>query len=70
MTVRITFRSEIFIEGKNLKEIRNKFENLPLYDIDFEDDKVSDYDYCELVSVEDADSNEDLENEYLKAFND
>lgn len=68
MTVRITFRSEIFIEGKNLKEIRNKFENLPLYDIDFEDDKVSDYGYCELVSVEDADSNEDLENEYLKAF--
>ena len=68
MTVRITFRSEIFIEGKNLKEIRNKFENLPLYDIDFKDANVSDYGYCELVSVEDADSNEDLENEYLKAF--
>lgn len=68
MTVRITFRNEIYIEGENLKEIRNKFENLPLYDIDFKDDKVSDYGYCELVSVEDADSNEDLENEYLKAF--
>jgi hypothetical protein len=68
MTVRITFRSEIFIEGKNLKEIRNKFENLPFYDIDFEDDKVSGYGYFELVSVEDADSDEDLENEYLKAF--
>jgi hypothetical protein len=68
MTARITFRSEIFIEGKNLKEIRDKFETLPFYDIDFNDDKVYDYGYCEYISVENADSYKDIMNEYWKAY--
>ncbi len=68
MTARITFRSEIFIEDKNLKEIRDKFETLPFYDIDFKDDKVYDYGYCECISVEDADTYNDIMDEYWKAY--
>lgn len=60
MTVRVTFRSEIFIEGNSLKEIREKFESLPFYDINFKDKKVYDYGFCEVVSIEDADTYEEI----------
>jgi hypothetical protein len=68
MTARITFRSEIFIEGKNMKEIRDKFGTLILYDIDFNDDKVYGYGYCGCVSVEDAENHNDIMNDYWKAY--
>lgn len=64
--VRITFRSEIFIEGEDMKDVKKKFEALPFYDVDFVDGKnVYDYGFCEIVSIEDANNGyEDLMAEY------
>ena len=57
MEVRITFRSEIYIEGNNLKDIKEKWESLPLYSQDAE---KADADFIELMSVEDADTHKNL----------
>ena len=66
MEVRITFRSEVFIKGDNMKEIKEKFEELPLYSADALEDASADF--CEVVSVEDAETHEDLENEFYNAY--
>ena len=69
MTVRISFRSEIYLEGKTLAEIRDKFENLPFYEIkDVNGKDVYDYGFCELVTVEDADTYKDIFTEWNHAF--
>ena len=57
MEVRITFRSEIYIEGDNLKDIKEKWESIPLYSQDAE---KADADFIELISVEDADTHKNL----------
>ena len=57
MEVRITFRSEIYIEGDNLKDIKEKWESLPLYSQDAE---KADADFIELISVEDANTHKNL----------
>lgn len=60
MEVRITFRSEVFIEGKDLAEIKRKWEELDL-------NNNSCMEFVELCSVEDADTYEDIETEFRKA---
>lgn len=60
MEVRITFRSEAFIEGKDLAEIKRKWEELDL-------NNNSGMEFVELCSVEDADTYEDIETEFRKA---
>lgn len=64
MEVRITYRSEIYLEGENLEEIKKKFESLNLDPIDKDDDSVSDYGFIEITTVEDADTYEDYFNEF------
>lgn len=62
MEARITFRSEIYIEGKDIGDIEDKFQNIPL----FSADALEKYgaEFIEVVSVEDADSNKDLTNKW------
>lgn len=62
MEARITFRSEIYIEGKDISDIEDKFQNIPL----FSADAIEKYgaEFIEVVSVEDADSNKDLTNKW------
>ena len=62
MEARITFRSEIYIEGKDIGDIEDKFQNTPL----FSADALEKYgaEFIEVVSVEDADSNKDLTNKW------
>lgn len=55
-TVRITFRVETYIDGENLEQIKSKFENTPLKDLDI--------DFVEVCSVEDEYSS--LEDEWMK----
>lgn len=57
MRVRITFRSEIYLEGDSLEEIRNKWENTDLYS---EDALKHGADFVELVSADDVDTGEEL----------
>ena len=63
MKVRITFRSEIYIEGKDLRGIKDIFEAL---DLGYDALKPYEYEFVELVSVEDADTYEDLMGEWKK----
>lgn len=60
MEVRITFRSEVYLEGKDLEEIKSKFEQMDL-------NNDSGMEFVELVSVEDANTYEDLTHEYKNA---
>lgn len=50
-----------------MKEVREKFEDIPLYNPDAVNENA--LDYVELVSVEDACTSEDLEGEYINAYN-
>ncbi len=68
MVARITFRSEIYIEGEDIKEIRDRFERIPIYDVKLDGDKESEYGFCEIMSVEDAETNEDMETEFYHAY--
>lgn len=69
MIARITFRSEIYLEGDTLSEIRDKFENFPFYDIkDINGKDVYDYGFCEIVSVEDGNTYNDIMNQWNHAY--
>ena len=50
--VRVTFRSEIYIKGKTMEEIKDKWEELPLFSADALDHSA---DICELVTAERVD---------------
>jgi len=62
MKARITFRSEIVVEGNNLEEIKQKFEGLNLCT------KEGNGDFVELVSVEDNDTFTDLMKEWDELY--
>ena len=59
--VRITFRSVVFIEGKDLKEIKQKWENMELFS---SNENIS---FVEVSSVEDADGYKDIKSEFNEA---
>ena len=50
--VRVTFRSEVYIKGKTMEEIKEKWEILPLFSADALDHSA---DICELVTAERVD---------------
>ena len=57
--VRVTFRSEVYIKGKTMEEIKEKWEVLPLFSADALDHSA---DICEMVTAErvDDDSYDDV----------
>lgn len=59
MKARITFRSEVYVEGKDINEIKNKWEDMPV----FSADALEEYgaDLVEMVSVEDADTYDEID---------
>lgn len=59
MEVRITYRNEINIKGDSLKEIKDKWEALNLTS------QQGNATFVELCSVEDAETYEDLTNEFI-----
>ena len=61
MKVRVTFRSEIVLEGKDLDEIKQKFEGIPLFSSAALENNA---DYIETLSVEDNDTYEDLSGQW------
>ncbi len=63
MEVRITYRSEVYIQGDTLEDIKRTFENINLDDVEHEEN-ITDYGFVELISVEDADSYEDLTSKF------
>lgn len=65
MGVRITFRSEIYFEGKDLADIANQWEQIELFSSDANNARACE---IELVSVEDADTYEDLKSEFNQIY--
>ena len=57
--VRVTFRSEVYIKGKTMEEIKDKWEELPLFSADALGNSA---DICEMVTAErvDDDSYDDV----------
>ena len=64
MEVRITYRSEIYIEGDTLEDVRKTFDSISLDPIGGEEHNVTDYGFIEVTSVEDASTYNDLKNEF------
>lgn len=58
MEVKITYRSEVYIKGDNLKEIKNKWEAFNLTSQDGYSE------FVEVCSVEDAETHKNIENEF------
>ena len=68
MKVAFKFDAYIYLEGENMAEIREKFESMPLFSADALEEGNAEF--CELFLVEDAETNEDLMEEYNNAYND
>ena len=68
MKVAFKFDAYLYLEGENMAEIREKFESMPLFSADALEEGNAEF--CELLLVEDAETNKDLMNEYDNAYND
>ena len=68
MKVSFKFDAYIYLEGENMAEIREKFESMPLFSADALEEGHAEF--CELLLVEDAETNEDLMEKYDNAYND
>lgn len=66
MRVRITFRSELFIEGENLETVVSKFVSMPIFSTDALENGHAKY--IELVSMDDEDTGEDLMPQYNEIY--
>lgn len=62
MELRITFRSEVYLKGDTIEEIKQKWEELPLFSADALE--VAYADYVDLISVEDAETSDDLTDKF------
>lgn len=67
MKVRITFRSEIFIDGKDMKEIVDKWANLQLFSSEAAEAGA---DIFEVSSVEDAETYDDVMDKFDYPYDD
>ena len=68
MKVSFKFDAYIYLEGENMAEIREKFEGIPLFSADALEEGHAEF--CDLLLVEDAETNKDLMDEYNNAYND
>jgi len=68
MKVAFKFDAYIYLEGENMAEIREKFENMPLFSEEALEEGHAEF--CELFLVEDAETNKDLMDEYENAYDD
>lgn len=58
MEARITFRSEIYISGDSISEIREKWEEMPIFCVEALDNSAQVIDTC---SVEDAETFKEID---------
>ena len=68
MEIRITYRSEIYIKGISIKDIRETFESLNLDPLDADSSLVTDSSFIETVSVEDSNTYRDLLTEWNHCY--
>ena len=65
MVARLTFRSELYIDGDSIKDIKDKWEEMSIFD----QEAFMKNDACviELVSVEEDETYKDLMSDFIKA---
>lgn len=63
MEVRIKFSADIYVKGESIKEIREKFESMPLFTVEALDNFAE---YGETLLIEDAETYQDLSDEWNK----
>lgn len=63
--VRITFRSEVYIEGEDMAEVKENWENLPLFSADALEDAFAEV--LEVQTIEDTETHKDLKKEFDEA---
>lgn len=63
MEVRFKFSADVYVEGKDMAEIKSKFEAMPLWS---DEAKECGAEFSELLLVEDGEDYSDLMNEYNK----
>ena len=61
MEVKFKLSFDVYVEGKDMKEIREKFDGMPLFTVEALD---SGAEISELLLVENAETYEDLMKEY------
>jgi hypothetical protein len=61
MEVRIKFSADIYIKGESMREIKEKFESMPLFTAEALDNFVE---YSETLLIEDANTYKDLSDEW------
>lgn len=59
--VRIKFSADLYIEGNTIEEVREKWENMPLFSPDAEKCGVE---YCETLLIEDTETFKDLSDKF------
>lgn len=64
MTIRITFRSEIYVDASSIDEAKTKYEELPIFSADALEECYAEV--VDVVSVEDADTHRDLMGDWNK----
>lgn len=64
MEVRFKLSFDVYVEGKDMKEIREKFDCMPMFTVEALD---SGAEFSELLLVENAETYEDLMKEYNEA---
>ena len=62
MKIKVNFRSGVFLEGDTIKDIQEQWDNLPLFSADALEEHHA-Y-FIEILTIEDADTHEDLTNEF------
>ena len=64
MKVRIVFSSEIVIDGENIDQVREKWEDLSIFS---KEATKSGVEFAEVVAVENAETNEDMSDEWCES---
>ena len=65
MIARITFRSEVYVEGDNAEDIARKWESMQLYSTEANKGMASPIEFVELDRVEDENYN-DITDEFKR----
>ena len=60
MEVRFKFSADLVIDGESLDQIRQKWENLPLFSQEAQNCGIE---FCETMLIEDSETYKDLSNE-------
>ena len=63
--IRIRFAADIVVDGETMADVRDNWASIPLFSKEAIDNGV---DFLEIEAVEDTETGEDVETEFLRAY--